>query len=94
MWISKNELDKLINKINLLESRITEIESNDVRKLEYLTGKDVICPFRGIFIQEVVTFTQREILTAILNHLKIKPTKTVTPEKIEIKLESIEKAKK
>ena len=91
MWLSKDKYLDLVNRIKSLESRIIEIERD---KITYFSGKKVLNPFGNIFEPELLHFTHREILTAILIHLGLKPTKIVTPEKVEIKLESTVKVNK
>ena len=91
MWLSEEKYRDLVNRIKSLENRIIEIERD---KIAYFSGKKVLNPFSNIFEPELLYFTNREILTAILTHLELKPTKVVTPEKFEIKLESTVKVKK
>ena len=90
MWLSKDKYLDLVSRIKSLESRVIEIERD---KVTYSTGKQVKHPFCSIFVPEFLNFTHREILSAILVHLELKPTKVVTPEKVDIKLESIAKVK-
>ena len=90
MWLSEEKYRDLVNRIKSLENRIIEIEPE---KVTYFTGKKVIHPFTRVLVPQLLHFTHREILTAILIHLGLKPTKVVTPEKFEIKLESTVKVK-
>ena len=90
MWLSKDKYRDLLCRIKFLENSIIEIKPE---KVTYSTGKQVRHPSGMMFEPELLHFTHREILTAILIHLKVKPTKVVTPEKFEIKLESTVKVK-
>ena len=90
MWLSKDKYRDLLCRIKSVENRVIEIEPE---KVTYSTGKQVIHPFTRVLEPELLHFTHREILTAILIHLGLKPTKIVTPEKVEIKLESTVKVK-
>ena len=90
MWLSEEKYRDLVNRIKSLENRIIEIEPD---KVTYSTGKQVRHPSGMMFEPELLHFTHREILTAILIHLELKPTKIVTLGKFEIKLESTVKVK-